>query len=288
MTTMTAGRRRLWEELLHGGGTRPRLMAIVNASPESFHAGSVARGRQAVREACLRLMEEGADMIDIGAMSTAPYKETRISVEEERARMIEAVSAAREVCDLPLTADTSRVAVARAALDAGADAINDVTGLHGDAGMARVVAERGCGVILMANGIQLGEAAEGEEPVSSTRQCLEKCLALADGAGIARELICLDPGIGFFRGRRIPWFKWDLALLRQLDVFVAQGLPLVVSASRKSFLGELLQRPRTDDRLAGSLAVALDATRRGARIIRTHDVAATRDALAMDEMLRRS
>jgi dihydropteroate synthase len=284
--TPTAERRRLWWELLHGGDAGPRLMAIVNASPESFYAGSVSRGRQAVRDTCLRLVEEGADVIDIGAMSTAPYKETRVSVEEERVRMIEAVSAAREVCDLPLTADTMRPAVARAALDAGADGINDVTGLHGDAGMARVVAERGCGLILMANGMQLGESLPGEEPVSATRQCLEKCLAQAEGAGIAREMICVDPGIGFFRGRTIPWYQWDLALLRGLGDFAALGFPLMVSASRKSFLGELLKRPNADDRLAGSLAVALDAARRGARLIRTHDVAATRDALVMDGMLR--
>lgn len=275
-----------WRGLLHGDPPGPRLVAVLNASPESFYAGSVAQGSHSIREACERFTAEGADAIDIGAMSTAPYKETRISAEEEARRMREAISAAREATRLPITADTSRASVAEVALDAGADAINDVHGLHADPELAGLIATRGCGVVLMANASQLGEPQDGEDPFAATRGCLEQCLDIARTAGIDERDICLDPGIGFFRGRTVPGPDWDLQLLREISRFRELRLPLLVGASRKSFIGHQLGRPDPQDRLAGSLACAVHAALSGVRLIRTHDVAATRDALLMAGLLR--
>ncbi len=270
-----------WRQLLHGADPRPRLMAILNASPESFYAGSVASGHQAVRDAAERMAAQGADIIDVGAMSTAPYKQTRISAEQEAERLVEAITAVREVTNLPISADTSRTSVALAALDAGADAINDVTGLSGDATLAPLLAARQSGVILMANEMQLPKPSDQEQPVEATLQCLRQCLSIAHEAGINADDICLDPGIGFFRSRNTPWHQWDVALLNNLRQFEELGYPLAISASRKSFIGHLLGLPNPEDRLAGSLIAATHAARLGARIIRTHDIAATRDALAM-------
>jgi dihydropteroate synthase len=258
-----------------------RLVAVLNVSPESFYAGSVTQGAEAIRDACRRHEDEGAHAIDIGAMSTAPYKETRITPEEESDRIRIAITAAREATNLPITADTSRASVARVALDAGAYAINDVHGLHADPELASLIAERRCGAILMANASQLPAPTEDEEPIAQTMGCLRQCLRLADAAGIDRQDICLDPGIGFFRGRSIPGPEWDMALMRRLDAFRELGLPILVGASRKSFIGHWLDRPDPADRLAGSLAAAIHAAQCGARLIRTHDVASTRDALRM-------
>jgi dihydropteroate synthase len=282
------------------------VVAAINASPESFFAPSVAQGRAAVCRAVELAVAAGADAIDLGAMSTAPYKETRISEQEECDRMGEAVAAARECCGLPISADTARAAVARVALAEGADAINDVTGLHGDPAMAEVVAASHAGLIVMANECQLGMPASPakasklatngnrstpvqptDRPIEVVRQCLERALAAAARAGIDPGRIVIDPGLGFFRNQSLPWNEWDLAVLGDVDKLTTLGRPLMVAASRKSFLGALLDRPDPRDRLAGSLAAAVWSASRGASLVRTHDVAETRDALKLWTALAR-
>lgn len=261
-----------------------RVMAILNASPESFHAASVAVGRQAVRDAAEQAAEAGADLVDIGAMSTAPYKETRISLEEERARMGEAVEAARGACGLPITADTMHAEVARVALEAGADAVNDVSALEEDPAMCALIAEKGCTVILMARE-RAGAPAGPGKPREIVRTRLQEALARAGTAGIQHERLVLDPGIGFFRSQAHSWDAFDLEILRGLEDFAALGHPLLISASRKSFIGRLLGRERSEDRLAGSLAIAVWSTLRGVSVVRTHDPRETRDAIRMAEYL---
>lgn len=262
-----------------------RVMAIVNVSPESFFAGSVASGRDAVRRAAEEAERDGADVLDIGARSTAPYKETRVSVEVEAERMASAVAAAREACGLPISADTMYAAVAGVALDAGACIVNDVSGFEEDAAMASLVAARGCGVVLMAR--ERSDApGDARPPIEIVRERLEQALARADAAGIPRERIVLDPGIGFFRNTGLAWHAFDMELLAHLDALRVEGHPLLVSASRKSFLGPVLGRTDAADRLAGSLAAAAWAAQHGAAIIRTHDVAATRDAARLVAALR--
>jgi dihydropteroate synthase len=194
-----------------------------------------------------------------------------------------AVEAARSATDLPVSADTSRAGVARVALAAGATIVNDVTGMLGDPRMAGLVAHAGASCILMANETS-GPVAD-LPPADAVIDLLTLSLAAARDAGIRDERIVLDPGIGFFRNRPIPWHQWDLELVRAVPRFSLHDRPILIGVSRKSFIGSLLGRPDPADRLAGSLIAAVHAARLGAAVIRTHDVAATRDALRMAELL---
>ena len=265
-------------------GAPVRLLAIINVSPESFYPGSVAVGPQAVRDRAEQVAAEGADILDIGAMSTAPYKETWISAEQEAERLVEAIEAARAASGLPISADTARASVAEAALDAGAEIINDVSGLAGDPAMAELAARRGAGVILMANEDRIADD-HTEKPCETVRAILAGAVERARRASIPKECIALDPGIGFFRGQPVPWHDWDVAVLHHLGELKTLGFPLLVSVSRKSFVGHLLGRKHAADRLPGSLAAAIWCIAHGARAIRTHDVQATRDAIRMWEFL---
>ncbi len=261
-----------------------RLMAAINVSPESFYKGSVPAGMDALAEMVQRCEADGAAMIDIGAMSTAPYKETQITEAEELRRMVTAIRAARAVTSLPISADTQRAAVANAALESGATVINDVTALLADPAMGPLCATHGAQVILMANDDPALDE-RGEPPARVVERLLREAVDRALQAGIARSRLLVDPGIGFFRHRSVPWHAWDLAVLRDLERLQSLGLPLVVGASRKSFIGELLGRKNPADRLAGSLAVAAWCALRGVEWHRVHDVAETRDAVRMAEML---
>ncbi len=274
-----------WLSLFKQRPNRPLILGVLNASPESFHSGSVAEGAEAVAARASAMQEAGADALDIGGKSTAPYLKTDIPEELEAERLVAAVRAARSACSLPISADTTSAEVARRAIEAGADCINDVSGLRRDGEMANVIAKAGCGAILMA---RENEAAfhEGEEPAAAVGRLLAESLDRADRAGIPRGSISLDPGLGFFRGRAVVWHSWDVALLRSCREFRHRfGLPIVVGASRKSFIGALLGRPSPEDRLAGSLAVAVWCALEGVDMLRVHDVRETSDALRMVELL---
>ncbi len=274
-----------WQSLLTDRPGRPLILGVVNASGESFYKGSVVEGEEAVAARAAALEASGADAIDIGARSTAPYLATDIPAEEELARMSRAIRAARSATRLPISADTPSAVVARAALDAGADCINDVSGLRADPAMAPLIAEAGCGVILMARENE-GAFRDDEEPADAVARLLAESVRLATRAGIPRERLWIDPGIGFFRKRPVTWHSWDLAILRSCREFRHRfGLPLVVGASRKSFIGALLGRPDADERLAGSLAVAVWSALEGVDMLRVHDVRETADALRMVELL---
>jgi len=264
-----------------GGDSPVRLLAVVNVSPESFYPGSVRRDAAALRDVAQRFADEGADWIDIGAMSTAPYLETFVDEEEETRRLAWATEVVRAAVTIPLSADTSRAAPARAALAAGAAIINDVRGLGADADLATVAAAA-AGVILMASQDD-GPAAT---PVARVRRCLTAALARADTAGIARDRIVLDPGIGFFPRSGVSSTAFNCAVLRSLEDLADLERPLLVGVSRKSFLGELSGRADPAERLPASLAAAAIAVYHGAAAIRTHDVAATRDAVRVAAALR--
>lgn len=267
-----------------GPGNPVRVMAILNASPESFYQGSIASGSDSAARAAAEAEAAGADILDIGAMSTAPYKDAAIDEKTERERMEAAVSAARAACGLVISADTSRASVARAAIDAGATVINDVHGLERDPELGRVVASAGVDVVLMANEAQLAPGAPGD-PAGAVEHLWQQALSRAREADIPDQRIVLDPGIGFFRNRAEPWDVWDMAILRALPRLAGGRHPVLVSASRKSFLGKLLGLPDSNDRLAPSIAAALWCARSGVRVIRTHDPRETRDALALWRML---
>ncbi len=283
---MTAQSRANLAGVLIGDGLPVAVMGVLNVSPESFHAGSVHATTDGLLAAALAMVEAGAVLIDVGARSTAPYLATAVSDAEETNRLARAVEVLAGKLPVPVSADTSRPEAARAALDAGARVINDVCGLA-DAGVARLVAGHGAGVILMASPKAApAESPAGGDPVTAVRGRLEAALAAARAAGIADDRVVLDPGIGFFRDTARPWHEWDACVLRGLGDLAALGRPLCVAVSRKSFLGAITGRAAPADRLAGSLAATAVAVIHGAALVRTHDVAETVDAVRVAERLR--
>lgn len=259
-------------------------MGALNVSPESFHAGSVHVERDNLVAAALDMVEAGAALIDVGARSTAPYGAASVGEPQERERLARAVEALAAKVPVPISADTARAGPARAALDAGAQVINDVSGLR-DPEVAALVRERGAGAILMAFP---SDVPSGLSPIASVKTLLREALERARAAGIEDEQIVLDPGIGFFRDERVPWDEWDSAVLAGLGELEALGRPLCIGVSRKSFLGAIIGRSRTEDRLAGSLAATAVAVWNGASLVRAHDVAETVDAVRIAERIRRA
>jgi len=267
-----------------GRGVSVAVMGALNVSPESFHAGSVHTEGDDLVAAALAMVDAGAALIDVGARSTAPYGGSAISNEEERERLARAVEALAAKLPVPISADTARPGPARAALDAGAKVINDVSGLR-DPAVASLVNERGAGVILMA---LPSSVPSSTAPVETVKTLLKDSAERARIAGIPDERVVLDPGIGFFRDERVSWDEWDSAVLAGLGELDDLGRPLCIGVSRKSFLGAITGRARTGDRLAGSLAATAVAVLHGAALIRTHDVAETLDAVRVAERIRRA
>jgi dihydropteroate synthase len=262
--------------LLLGGGRAPAVMGAINVSPESFYAESVRLDDQALLRTAQDMVEAGAALIDVGARTTAPYRDAALDEVEETRRLARAVAALAPALTVPVSADTARAGPARGALEAGARVINDVSGLA-DPALAGLVAARGAGLIAMAWPSAGQSRTTG--PLATVKACLRRTLGRAQGAGIPEEHIVLDPGIGFFRGGPVSWVEWDLAVLAGLERLLALGRPLCVGVSRKSFLGALTGRDRPAERLAGSLAATALAVAHGASLIRTHDVRATLDAV---------
>ena len=259
-----------------------RVMAVLNVSPESFYQGSVRIQRAHIVTSAQAMVNAGANIIDVGAMSTAPYLKTAISAAEETERLVSAITAIASEVSVPISADTKRAEPARAALAAGATIINDVGGLKYDPRMAEVTARAKAGVIVMASEL----TPQSGSPMVRIRTALNDSLLIAERAGIPHEHIVLDPGIGFFRQPEIPWHEWDRVVLQELANLRELGFPLLVGVSRKSFIGKVLNQPNTDDRLIGSLACATIAVYNGAHIIRAHDVKETAEAVRMAEWLR--
>ena len=262
------------------------LAGAVNVSPESFYAGSVSSDDEALLERALAMVEAGADLIDVGARSTAPYLPTAIDEDEECRRLARAVRVLAPKLPVPISADTARAGPARAALDAGARVVNDTAGLA-DPALARLVAESDAGLIVMASPAADAGRAPGE-PLETVRRCLAGSLERARVAGIADERVVIDPGIGFFRDAGVPWDEWDSRILAHLADLGDLGRPVCVGVSRKSFVGATTGRTSPAERLAGSLAATAVAVWNGAALIRAHDVAETRDAIRVAERLRRS
>ena len=267
-----------------GGDAPVTIMGALNVSPESFYGGSVHRDRDALVRAGESMARAGAAILDVGARSTAPYLETAVDDAEEADRLAAAVHALVGKVALPVSADTARPAAARAALDAGASAINDVTALS-DPAVARLIAQRGVSALLMASPVAPAGAAENGNPVACVTGILRGALDRARAAAIADEHIVLDPGVGFFRDAALPWDVWDTTVLGRLEAIVALGRPLCVGVSRKSFLGAITGHADPAQRLPASLAATAVAVMHGAAVIRTHDVAETRDAVRVAERL---
>jgi dihydropteroate synthase len=267
-------------------------MAAVNVSPESFYKGSVATGARDILASVTDALERGAEVIDIGAMSTAPYLESEVSEELERERIAEALRAVKGL-EAVISVDTLRASVAELALKRGASIINDVSGLKNDEKMARVVREHGASLLAMAHS-SVGSRAR---PMVQVRESLRRTLAIARRAGIQEESIVIDPGIGFFReegaGRAyspqglMPWHEWDSVVLADLGELRVLGRPLCVGLSRKSFLGKILKLDDPGERLPGSIAATAMAVMNGADMIRTHDVKESVQAVRVVETIMR-
>ena len=265
-----------------GDGYPVRIVGAINVSPESFYKGSVAADEETLRQRAERMAAEGADMLDVGAMSTAPYLETAISEAEEIRRLAWAIGVLQTTAALPISVDTKRSRVALAALDAGAAVVNDVSGFRHDPAMAQAAAKRTQGAILMAS----ESSPDAPEPILTVWNLLQQSLILSDAAGFPRDRIVLDPGIGFFRKAAMSWEAWDCEIVRRLGELRPLGRPILVGLSRKSFIGKLLGRQDPAERLPGSLAATTVAALNGAHIVRTHDVGPTRDVIRMAEALR--
>jgi dihydropteroate synthase len=255
----------------------PAVMGVLNVTPDSFSDGGQFFAPGAAVAQGELMAAEGADLIDVGGESTRPAAEPVPEAEEIR-RVAPVIEDLVTRVSAPISIDTRKSAVARAALSAGASFVNDVSALRGDSAMAAVVAEADVDLCLMhmkGEPRTMQDHPRYEDVVSEVKAFLEERLAFAVSQGIAEERIWLDPGIGF--GKLL---EHNLELLRRLDEIVAIGRPVVVGASRKRFIGALTGRPE-GKRLAGSLAAAVAAYERGAGMVRVHDVAATRDALAV-------
>ncbi len=273
---------------VHVGRTNPiRIMGIINASPESFYKKSVKKGRQ-ITQAVQQMEHDGADFIDVGGMSTAPYLTTLISEKEETRRIIDTIKQIQRVSNLPISVDTCRASVAQAALEYGADILNDVSGLKHDEQMKKVVAKYDPSLVLCA----YSKTQLRGNLILQTRRLLKQSITIAKSAGISTDKIVLDPAIGFFRksGKNpfftkinTDWFKRDLQILQNLsDLKLDQ--PILVSVSNKSFIGKILDKKDPSDRLYGSLAAEVIAVLNGADIIRTHNVKETKEAVSVAQM----
>ena len=259
----------------------PRIMGVINVSPESFYKGSVRDDEKALAETAVKMVDEGASFIDIGAKSTAPYLETQIPVEEEIRRAVWAVKVVKDAVDVPVSIDTTSARVAEEALKAGADIINDVTGFKGDPDMAKVASEYDAPAVLCAH----GKVKDFSDPVRTVIEFLQESLTIAREHGI--DDLAVDPAIGFLRPNYPPWYEWDSKIIANLNLLKIFGKPVLVGLSRKSFIGAITDREDPAERLAGSLAATAIAVLGGANIVRTHDVRETHDAIKLASFIRR-
>jgi dihydropteroate synthase len=256
---------------------RPLLMGILNVTPDSFSDGGQFLDPQLAIAQARRMVAEGADILDVGAESTRPYGGAAPVAAEEEWRRLAPVLPAVAALGFPISIDTMKAAVAEKALAAGATIVNDVWGLQRDADMARVVAAHAVPIVIMHNRDSADPAIDIMADIAAF---FSRSLDIADHAGIVRENIVLDPGIGF--GKTPEQSIIAIARLAELKSF---GLPLLVGASRKRFIDKISPAP-PDQRLGGSIASHLTAVASGAAILRTHDVAETVQAVKVAAALR--
>jgi len=261
---------------------RARVMGIINATPDSFSDGGSYLDPQAALAHGLQMVAEGAEILDIGGESTRPGAQS-VEADEEIRRVLPIIQALRRESEVLLSIDTSKAAVARAALDAGADIINDVTGLRGDTDMPALAASSRAGVVIMHMQGQprtMQVAPTYDDVVEEVGNFFRQALARSVACGIDPMRIALDPGIGF---GKTP--EHNRRLLAELSAFLEFGCPLLVGASRKSFLGWLAGSSAMDDRFWPGVALTSLGRERGARILRVHDVKPHTEALRMTEAI---
>ena len=272
------------------GGKNPvRIMGILNTSPESFYKKSITTKKNDIKNSIKQMEIEGADFIDIGGMSTAPYLSTIVSEKVETRRILDAIKIVQNISNLPISIDTCRSDVAKNALEYGVDIINDISGLKFDKNMKAVISKFNPSLILCAYS---SKSVSGND-VILTKKLLSESLKIVKKSNISSKKIVLDPAIGFFRktgkGKfftkiKSDWVKRDLSIIKNLKS-LKQNYPILISASNKSFIGKILGKENPSDRLFGSIAAETISVIYGADIIRTHNVGATKDAITIASKL---
>lgn len=261
----------------------PLVMGILNVTPDSFYDGGRFYNLDAATAHAQRMVEAGADLLDIGAESSRPGA-IPISRDEELRRLIPVVESVCRVVPIPVSVDTTKAVVARRACEAGAAIVNDISALRDDSGMAQVVTEVGAGLVMMhMQGAPqtMQQAPTYTDVVEEVRVFFVERIVAAERAGISRMRIMLDPGIGFGKLK-----EHNLTLLANLGSFTTLGCPVLVGVSRKSFISQVLERP-VDDRAFGTAAAVAIAIERGASVVRVHDVSEMRDVVRMADAIRR-
>ena len=260
---------------------KPRLFGVINVTPDSFSDGGEALALNEALKRGRAMLDDGADILDVGGESTRPGAEP-VSAEEERARVVPVVKGLSEMGAL-VSIDTRRAEVMAAAIDAGAGIVNDVTALTGDQDSLGLVADRGVAVVLMHMQGEPGSMQENpqyENAAEDVFGTLKARFEACEEAGILRHRIAVDPGIGF--GKTVDH---NLEILNRLDIYRGLGLPVLLGVSRKSFIAKLSRGEAPKDRVPGSLAAVLAAWAQGVRMFRVHDVAETRQALAVAQAI---
>ncbi len=254
-------------------------MGIINVSSDSFYEKC-----SSVDEAMMlaeKMVSEGADFLDVGAESSRPGSRP-ISDQEELDKLIPVISLLVEKFDIPVSVDTYKPVVAEESLQAGAKIINDITGLQKFPDMAEVIARSGAGVVIMhmqGTPLTMQKNPNYENVLNEIREFLVASIKIAEAAEISPEQIAIDPGIGFGKTK-----KHNLEILRNLEIFLELKKPVLLGVSRKSFIGDILDLP-PEERLEGSLAATVMGVVKGASIIRTHDIKATRNAVSVAEAI---
>jgi dihydropteroate synthase len=272
--------RSAWATLMEA--RHPLIMGVINVTPDSFSdGGSFFAFKDALRQA-RALAAAGADLLDIGGESTRPYAES-VPLKEELRRVIPLIEAVSKELSIPISVDTYKAEVAQAALNAGASLINDISALGFDPDMAPLAAAREVPVVLMhmqGTPRDMQRDPHYQDLIGEIKAFFKERLEFAVSQGISRELIILDPGIGFGKT-----FQHNLELLNHLDAFLDLGCPIMVGPSRKGLIGHLLKLPNGEVRDIGTLGAIAVAVMRGARIIRTHNAAYARQMLAVMEAI---
>jgi len=268
------------------GNSNPvRIMGILNTSPESFYKKSISIAKKRIVNSVRRMEEEGADFVDVGGMSTAPYLSTMVSEKIEIDRVTKAVKIIQQVSNLPISVDTCRAAIAKESLELGVDIINDVTGLKYDPVMPKVIEKYCPSLVLCA----FSKKFITGNQLLKTKNLLKDSLNIAKSAGVPGTKIVLDPAIGFFRKEgkgtlftkiNSDWVKRDLLILKNLKS-IKLNKPILVSVSNKSFIGKIVKKQDLANLLAGSLATEVVSVLNGADIIRTHNIGKTKEVVSM-------
>ena len=278
--------------LVVGKKNQITIMGILNISPESFYKKSIKSTKSQISKYLCDMEENGANIIDIGGMSTAPYLKTIVSEKVESERITKTIKIIQNLSNIPISVDTCRATVAKDALDMGVDVINDISGLKYDKNMSKVVEKYNPSLILCSYS---NRAVKGNL-ISITKQLLNESVKIAERAQISKNKIVLDPAIGFFRRpsdvkNNIPytkitsdWVERDVEIIKKLNR-LKSNFPILVSISNKSFLGKLLGKEDPDDRNTGTAIAEMLSILNGASIIRTHNPKITSDVIKMTKLL---